>query len=422
MKNILIITSHYPPSNLTGVHRSRHIAKFLPQFGWNPIVLTVDPESYEENLDHDLDKLLPVDQQIIRVGAFPITKPRLIGDLGLRAFFQLKKRAAQIIQTNKIDFIYILIPSFYLALLGPVLFRKFKIKYGIDYIDPWVHFFPGSDKIFSRHWFSTQLSKILEPFTVKKAALISSVSSSYIEPIFKRHPSLASTVTTVAVPYGWDKEETSLVKKMNRQTESGQEKKGSKLKLIYAGAFLPKSFEVLAAFFQSIKNNPNDFENIEFHFIGTGIRNGSRLMPTISALATKMDLYGKVIFEHPERISYTSLLNQLSNADGLFILGSTERHYTPSKLFNAFIAEKPIFAILHQDSSAISIIEETQWGIVSTYDADTSECFEHQLIDKFRIWRENCVSKSWQFNKEKAEVYSVDKLTGKLVAVLNSIV
>ena len=46
------------------------------------------------------------------------------------------------------------------------------IKYGIDYIDPWVHHFPGSEQLFSRHWFSTQLAKLLEPVAVKKAVLI----------------------------------------------------------------------------------------------------------------------------------------------------------------------------------------------------------------------------------------------------------
>jgi hypothetical protein len=121
-------------------------AKHLPKFGWNPIVLTVDEKFYEEKPDLDLTELIPRDQRIERVDASKLTKPRVVGDVGLRAFFQLKRRAIEIISKQKIDFVYIFIPSFYLSLLGPLLHRRFGIKFGIDYIDPWVHFFPGSEK------------------------------------------------------------------------------------------------------------------------------------------------------------------------------------------------------------------------------------------------------------------------------------
>src|SRR5690606_594848 len=113
--------------------------------------------------DWNLVKLLPESLRIVKVNAFPVTKPRLVGDIGLRAFFQLYKKAKTLIKTEEFDFLYIPIPSFYAALLGRWLHARTGIAYGIDYIDPWVHDFPGSDKIFSRHWFSSQLAKFLEP-------------------------------------------------------------------------------------------------------------------------------------------------------------------------------------------------------------------------------------------------------------------
>ena len=78
---------------MTGVHRGRLFAKFLPQFGWNPIVLTVDDSFYEEKLDDNLRALIPNGQQIVTVNAFPVFKPRLIGDIGLRAFFSVEKKS-----------------------------------------------------------------------------------------------------------------------------------------------------------------------------------------------------------------------------------------------------------------------------------------------------------------------------------------
>lgn len=101
MKQILIISPHYPPSNLAAVHRSRLFAQHLPTFGWKPIILTVDESYYEEELDWNLHQLLPFDQQIEKVSAFPITKPRLIGDIGLRGFFQLRKKALALVRKQK---------------------------------------------------------------------------------------------------------------------------------------------------------------------------------------------------------------------------------------------------------------------------------------------------------------------------------
>jgi hypothetical protein len=135
MKNILIITPHYPPSNLAAVHRSRLFAEHLPSFGWKPIILTVHEKFYEEKLDWNLFDLVPNDQRIEKVKAFKTTTPRIIGDIGLRGFIQIRRRALVLIKSEKIDFVYIPIPSFYMALIGPYLFKKTGVKYGIDYID-----------------------------------------------------------------------------------------------------------------------------------------------------------------------------------------------------------------------------------------------------------------------------------------------
>ena len=89
IKKILIISPHFPPSNLAGVHRARLFAQHFPDFGWHPIVLTVDEKYYEEGLDYNLEKLLPPGLRVEKSGAFSTGTRRLIGDLGLRAFFQL---------------------------------------------------------------------------------------------------------------------------------------------------------------------------------------------------------------------------------------------------------------------------------------------------------------------------------------------
>ena len=44
MKRLLFVTYYFPPSGGSGVQRSLKFAKYLPEFGWRPTVLTVRPE------------------------------------------------------------------------------------------------------------------------------------------------------------------------------------------------------------------------------------------------------------------------------------------------------------------------------------------------------------------------------------------
>jgi glycosyltransferase involved in cell wall biosynthesis len=44
MNKVLVITYYWPPSGGAGVQRWLKFAKYLPEFGWEPIILTVDPE------------------------------------------------------------------------------------------------------------------------------------------------------------------------------------------------------------------------------------------------------------------------------------------------------------------------------------------------------------------------------------------
>jgi glycosyltransferase involved in cell wall biosynthesis len=44
MNKVLIITYYWPPSGGAGVQRWLKFSKYLPEFGWEPIILTVDPE------------------------------------------------------------------------------------------------------------------------------------------------------------------------------------------------------------------------------------------------------------------------------------------------------------------------------------------------------------------------------------------
>lgn len=383
MKRILIISPHFPPSNLAAVHRSRLFAQHLPEFGWQPLVLTVHEDYYEEKLDWNLHKLLPQGLKIEKSKAFKVTKPRLIGDIGLRAFFHLYKNAKEIIKRESIDFLYIPIPSFYVALLGRWLHKTTGVKYGIDYIDPWVHFFPGSEKLFSRHWFSTQIAKFLEPIAVKKASLITGVSEGYYQGVIDRNPYLKQSALFAAMPYGGEYLDHVRLKELQLKPYLF-EKKENKIQLVYAGAMLPKAYKPLEQIFKAITQDKSLFNNVEIHFIGTGKLPNDNQSFNIKQLAEQYNLWQEIVFEYPARIPYLDVLIHLDSAAGVFILGSTEPHYTPSKVYQGVLSEKPILAVLHQASSACEIIKNANAGLVLSFNGeDEIEKIGNQFVKVF---------------------------------------
>jgi hypothetical protein len=418
MKKIIIIAPHYPPSNLAAVHRSRLFAQHLPSFGWKPIILTVDELDYEEHLDWKLHDLLPIEQRIEKVRAFPVTKPRLIGDIGLRAYFQLRLRALELVRNEKIDFVYIPIPSFYVALIGTYLNRKTGVKFGIDYIDPWVHHFPGSEKRFSRHWFSTQLASYLEPKALKNVSLITGVAEGYYQKVIERNPSLLNLCVFGAMPYGGEKLDHEAVKKL--ETKPYLFEKNNKIQLIYAGALLPKAYTILDLFFQVMSENPTVFENIEIHFIGSGKSPNDENGFNVKPYAEKYGLWENQIFEYPKRIPYLDVLVHLANVDGVFILGSTEQHYTPSKTYQAVLSEKPIFALLHEASTAAEILEKTKAGKVVKINPKSLKSQKSDFLNGFfnyLTFLENFDSNNVDI--KEFNTYSAEKVTETLAQLLD---
>ena len=68
-RRCLIVSPHFPPSTVAGVHRARHLAKHLPAHGWEPVVIAVDPAQHVEAQDPELRGLVPAGLRIIETGA-----------------------------------------------------------------------------------------------------------------------------------------------------------------------------------------------------------------------------------------------------------------------------------------------------------------------------------------------------------------
>lgn len=350
MKNLLIIYPHWPPSNLAGVHRPRLIANFLREFGWHPIVLTVSQDYYEEPPDPDMAKTVSEKVEVHYCNAFKVSRPRLIGDIGLRSFPHLLKKAREIIAERNIDFVWIPIPSYYVALLGRILHEKTGVPYGIDYIDPWVE--PWSNCKTFRNFLSQCVARILEPLAVKKASLITGVSTPYYQPVLDRNFAPGS-ILHVGMPYGFDPTDHEIVLDGLRMPWAQID--GCR-PIVYAGAFLPNARLFVEALFSAVRNlidSQHWDPAIHLFFLGTGNYPGKK----ISDYAEDFNV-AHIVHEERGRSPFLHILNYLTNASAVMVIGSTEKHYTASKVFQALLSKRPVFSIFHHESSAVKILQE----------------------------------------------------------------
>ena len=71
MKRVLIITYYWPPSGGSGVQRWLKMSKYLPEYGWQPVIYTTENAEYPI-VDPSLEKDVSPDAEVIRR---PIVEP-----------------------------------------------------------------------------------------------------------------------------------------------------------------------------------------------------------------------------------------------------------------------------------------------------------------------------------------------------------
>jgi hypothetical protein len=369
MKRLVLFAAHFPPSNLAAVHRARLWAQHLPEFGYEPIVVTTHHDHYEEALDWELHALVPPELRVVRTRAFPTRPLRVVGDIGVRGFPWHYRALADLARRGEMDFLHVTIPSNHSALLGPLLRRRYGTPYGIDYIDPWVHAWPGSDVPWTKAWTAARLARVLEPCAVRDASLITGVAPLYYEEVLRRHPDLASRVVTAAMPYGGSERDFDAVRGAGRRPHLFDPSDGN-FHVVYAGAMLPRAYPVLERLLDAVESlqrgEPDLARRLRLHFVGTGRSPDDPDGHTVRPHAVQRGL-SDLVHEHPRRIPYGDVLNHLAYASGILILGSTEPHYTPSKAFQAVLARRPVFALLHERSTATALLRDARAARVVSF-------------------------------------------------------
>jgi len=365
MRHVLMVSPHFPPDSSAASHRLRLLGPYLPSAGWTPTIVTVDPSAYEGRLDAGLESLVPPTVDVVRAHAWPArwTRPVGFGDLGLRAWTGLRRSCRRLLATRQFDALFITVYPVYPALLGPALKRRFGVPFVLDYQDPWVGEWGksvGSASGGGVDWksrASRQLGLWLEPRVVAAADALVAVSQGTIDGVVSRIPA-AAQVPHGIIPVGFDGADFDRLDG-RRPSSTLVDFNDGNVHLCYVGTLLPTGDATMRLLLRALaraRSLDDEARRLRLHFFGTSNQSAAdryRVMPAAAELGV-----AEVVTEAPGRLDYMDALAVLVSASGILLLGSSDRHYTASKLYPALMARRPILAMFHCESSVVSILRD----------------------------------------------------------------
>jgi hypothetical protein len=361
---VLMVSPHFPPDSSAGTHRVRLVAPHLAAYGWEPTVVTVEAGAGEGRSDPGLAELVPPSLAVRRcaVPAAQLTRRVGIGDLGLRSLYPLGRLCAKILSESSHHAVFITIYPTYTALLGPWLRRRFGLVFILDYQDPWVSNWGlqvgggQGGRVDLKSRLARQLARVLEPATLRAADGLSAVSRGTWDGVVARH-SWVKSLPFREIPIGFEPADLTAARRLG--PPALLDGPAGVRHFCYVGTLLPLGVETVRAFLRALarRRARGGIGSARFHFVGTSNQSTGALVPRVLPLAVEAGV-ADLVMEHPARVPFLEALRLLVHADGILLFGSTEAHYTPSKLFPALWAGRPLLASYHAASSALRILAE----------------------------------------------------------------
>jgi len=387
MKRVLFITYYWPPSGKASLHWPLKIIKYLPKHAWQPLVLTVEDDSFsvkDESLMEDISPELKVirtksyepfniykkfigkkkDDQLVTSETISKSNKSLshrisiwlrinlfIPDARIGWYFPAVKAARKLIKDEKIDAIVSIGPPHSAHLIGKKISRKFNIPHVPVFIDPWVDIIYYKD--FKRNKITLSIDNHLEKNVLQNAKAIVFVTDTMKKDYIKKYIFIESKSNVLYWGYNEDDFERIIVNK--EQTEDKV--------IVHAGNIF--SYQNPLNFWKQIKKENEIGNNIRIKFIGT-------VDPEIKKSITEEGL--NEITEYCGFLPYNEMLKNISEADFLLVCASEPRH-VPGKLFEYLRTGNPIIAFGNNNQEVKQILENSNAGIMYNYDESGEDFF-----------------------------------------------
>ena len=434
MKRVLIITYYWPPSGGSGVQRWLKMSKYLPEFGWQPVIYTTENAEYPI-VDPSLEKDVAPETEVIRR---PIVEPYTLYKkvLGLKKEETVKagftqeenkgqgwkarlamwirgnlfipdarrwwvkpsvKYLKEYLKAHPVDAIISTGPPHSMHLIAFKLNEALGIPWIADFRDPWteIDFY---DDLHLTRWADRKQHKLERKVLTKADKLVT------IGWDCARGLGRLGNRNERVIPNGFDWEADSAQQDVPLSKE---------FTLTHLGVITPsRNAPQLWAALKELKEENEDFrKDLKIRLVG---QVDQSVVQSLSETGLK---------DNTEIISYVphdeALPMQQSSQVLLLLINNTPnaKGILTGKLFEYLASGRPILCIGPEDGDAARVLSETQAGNTIGFDDKAGiKTALHYYYNKFKN-NELISSKS-----DKINAYSRQSLSQKYASLLESIV
>jgi len=425
MKKVLFIVYYFPPMGGSGVQRPLKFVKYLPQFGWQPVVIAPEPGAYhtfDESLQNELDDLKVDVHRVAAKTPFHLLGnksreisfiPEKIASLlrQVSSFFWLPDnktgwinpavtKAEELWANERFDLIFSTAAPYSNHLIAAALGQKYNVPVVMDFRDEWLE----SHLItYPTRSHRTRMANI-ERECLSHADLLTVVSQPMKESFERRLP---KPIPVEVLTHGYDPDDFADINK------NGSDLSGSnKFRILYSGMLYgendPRNFFKTVA--ELLSEKPEYKDKISLIFQG-GLD---------SQYQKVVDEYGLTpIVQDLGYLPHKQAVENLYSADLLWLLLAFKhksQSVTVGKLFEYMATGKPILGIL-KDGAMTNILKDYGAGFLAKPDDIAS--IKEALLKLIRLWEQ---SKLPSGSKSVIQQYNRKNITEKLAALFDGFV
>ena len=429
-KNALIITYYWPPAGGPGVQRVLKFVKYLPRFGWNPIILTVENGEYPAR-DESLISEIPADIKVYKtktlepygiykrllrkkrshkIDTYVLNKKNVgplqrlmkwirlnvfIPDARIGWYTYAVNKGRKIIPKENIDIIYSCSPPHSLQLIARSLAIKTKIPWVADLRDPWSEIvsYQGQDR--------NRITKSIDNGFEKKVLHTADkiiVTCHGLKTAFEKDYAVPDQKINV-ITNGYDKTSHEITNTRDEDI----------LRIFYAGNL--SSVRTPHALLNAIKILKTQSIDYDIHFVIAGQANEE-----FWSIVNENGIEEMV--KYMGYISHQEVLDQYALADILLLVVDDvpDNHlFIAGKLFDYMGSKKPILALGPKGGEVHQIIDQTDSGFFFGY--KEGDKVAHALKTTIMSKKEG----SQLFSFSGIEKYNREALTSKLAKVFDEL-
>ncbi len=356
-----MVAFHFPPlMGSSGIHRTLNFVRYLPKFGWSPLVLTAHPRAYEAVSD---DQLAAVPRDTVVERAFALNTARHLSlwrrypaflarpDRWVSWWLGAVPAGLRLIRRHGVDVIWSTYPIATAHLIGATLAKLTGLPWVADFRDPMAQDGYPSDP---KTW---QSFKRVEERAFDRGAAFVFVAPGAARTYQNRYPHIEASRVFV-IENGYDEDTFAAVE---AATDRTQPLNPGVVTLLHSGVMYPSERNpepLLAALGKLVAGGRIDPNRFRLRF------RAAVHEALLQRLAAKYSVEQCIELLPP--VPYREALAEMLRADALLILQSRGcNEQIPAKLYEYLRCGKPVLALTDPEGDTASLVRRYHAGMVA---------------------------------------------------------